>query len=102
MAVTVEIDRRRLFTYLATANEPTIAFRRQAEQVKQVAQQNAPYATGLMRARHLVVQRRDPSGRFAQGWRVEVNTDYARYVHDGTRYVAARPWLRDALVQVIG
>jgi HK97 gp10 family phage protein len=33
---------------------------------------------------------------------VSANTEYAGYVHDGTRYVPARPFLRDALTEEVG
>ena len=56
------------------------------------AKRNAPVRTGLLR--RSITSRVEEAG--ARGV-VGTNVSYARYVHDGTRYQQAQPFLTDAL-----
>lgn len=51
---------------------------------------NTPVLTGRLRSSHTTQFRNLEGSLFP-------NTDYARYVHDGTKYMIARPFLADAV-----
>lgn len=72
---------------------------RTGNQVVNRAKARANVDTGLMRSRiefRLEVQQGQLVGVVA------ARTNYARYVHDGTRYMLGNPFLTDALRDVIG
>lgn len=66
--------------------------------VQTEARRRCPVDTGRLRASIGVTLTAAPAG-FA----VRVGSDviYARYVHDGTRYMRPRPFLTDALASVL-
>jgi hypothetical protein len=66
---------------------------RRALRVDSRAKMNAPVDTGRMRAAGYAAPSSDTEG----AWDVIFPVDYTIYVHDGTRYVMARPFLADAL-----
>lgn len=66
--------------------------------VQTQARRNCPVDTGRLRSSigvALSIGSRGPQVT------VGTSTIYARYVHDGTRYMAARPFLTDALNSVL-
>lgn len=69
---------------------------RTAIRVENAAKAKCPVDTGRLRASIGVAQQGDNSVI------VQATADYAIYVHDGTRYMRARPFLRDALNEVVG
>lgn len=66
---------------------------RRAHRVEARAKTSAPVNTGRMRAAGYSA----PSSEIEGGWDVVFPVNYTIFVHDGTRYVAARPFLADAL-----
>lgn len=61
--------------------------------VERGGKQNAPVDTGRLRSSISSTIR-------PMSAEVTTNTNYARYVHDGTRYMSARPFLGDAIKDV--
>lgn len=54
-----------------------------------------PVDTGFLRASHRF---RQIKTGFRLGYgEIKVNAEYARYVHDGTRFIKGRPFLREAV-----
>ena len=67
-----------------------------ASQIKAIAEFTAPYKTGRLSENHEVKRLR----KFV--YQVFNNTPYAFWVHDGTRFMAPRPWLKNAHDEVVG
>lgn len=61
--------------------------------IERGAKQNAPVDTGRLRA-SISNDLRPLSST------VQTNTNYAVYVHEGTRYMSARPFMKDAVREV--
>ena len=70
-----------------------------AQSVTNEAKRMAPVDTGRLRASITWQLLRDGDGLFA---RVGTDVEYAYYVHEGTRRMAGRPFLEDALGKVLG
>lgn len=70
--------------------------RKAAQVVYDAAKTEVPVDTGRLRDSHAVEQ--DGPAAYA----VSADTPYALYVHWGTRYKAANPWLARALSRVEG
>lgn len=66
--------------------------------VSNQAKANCPVDTGRLRASIGVSQSAGADGAVTT---VQATADYAIYVHEGTRYTRARPFLRDALNEVL-
>lgn len=66
------------------------AIKRSVFDIKKQSQRITPVDTGLLRSRHYT--------RFGyfQG-EVGTNTEYDIFVHEGTKFMTARPYLRDAV-----
>src|SRR5690348_6983624 len=60
------------------------------------AREHSPFHLGQLKASHHEEFPAPMTGIVA------VSADYAGFVHDGTRYVAARPWLAEAAVRHFG
>lgn len=73
-----------------------IAIKKSAFVVSRKSRINTPVATGRLRASHY--ERFSGSGT---GFMAEVgtNTTYDRFVHEGTRFMKARPYLQNAISQ---
>lgn len=68
---------------------------RRGIRVQNQARRLCPVDTGRLRASIGVSQRRASNGGVMAV--VGTNVEYALYVHEGTRYMVGRPFLRDAL-----
>lgn len=60
------------------------------------AREHSPFRHGHLRASH---HEEFPAPLTGE---VDVSADYAGYVHDGTRHMAARPWLAEAAMRHFG
>lgn len=70
---------------------------RKSQQVVNQARSRCPVDTGNLRGSITYEIARDGDGLSA---RVGTNVPYAIYVHEGTRYMAPRPFLREAIDSV--
>lgn len=61
-----------------------------ADQISDIAEMTSPFKTGRLSENHYVKRVR----RFV--YQVHNRTPYAFWVHDGTRWMAPRPWLKNA------
>lgn len=66
-----------------------------ATQIKGIAEFTAPYKTGRLQDNHEMQKIK----RFV--YKVFNITPYASYVHDGTRFMDPRPWLKNAHDEVV-
>ena len=98
--VEIKLDERALHDLLKSTSGPVGQHLfRGGKAVEAAAKRRAPVDTGRLRSSigtSLV--------EGADGVEVRVGTDveYAPYVHDGTRYFRGRPFLDDALREVLG
>lgn len=94
----VDIDRNRLAAY---AQQRTVRFiARSMVRTTNRAIVLTPVATGLLRSR-TQMRMTSTSGNTISG-EVFNDTEYAIYVHEGTRYMKSRPFLFRALRQTLG
>lgn len=70
-------------------------FDRLMPQVEQKAKSLAPVKTGRMRSE--IWQRVEKAAGLVKGI-IEVRTNYAEFVHEGTRKMKARPFVRNAIM----
>lgn len=70
---------------------------RRARRVEGTAKVLAPVRTGRMRASGYTT----PANEVEGAWDVVFPVDYAIFVNSGTRYMAARPFLTDALPEAL-
>jgi HK97 gp10 family phage protein len=95
MSVRVVLDQAGLNKVLSSRDGPVgHDLIRRCQRVTNEAKRLCPVDTGNLRASitfEIQQQGSDLIGR------VGTNVPYARYVHDGTKYMRARPFLRDAL-----
>lgn len=89
----VEVDFGAILALAAPGGIVNDDMRRRGFAIHAAAVPNAPVDTGRLRASGEVVEVTDVPGAYD----VIFTVDYAVWVHDGTRYMAARPWLRDAM-----
>lgn len=76
-------------------NELDAELEQSAEQIKVIAEFTAPFKTGRLQDNHAVQRIK----RFV--YKVFNDTPYAYWVHDGTRYMDPRPWLKNAHDEVV-
>lgn len=98
MGISITIDKDKISKWLdsrpdkmkrATANIiKTVAFL-----TERYAKINAPVDSGRLRTSIYTLV--NPTNA-----KVSTNTNYAQYVHDGTRYMSPRPFMKDAASQV--
>lgn len=69
---------------------------RLANRVRNNAHGRCPVLTGYLQS-HIAVREVDEPGKI----QVVDDAEYAIYVHEGTRYVVGRPFLRDALEEEV-
>jgi HK97 gp10 family phage protein len=74
---------------------------RVGKRVETAAKQYAPVDTGRLRASITTALFSVPYDPYL-AVRVGTDVDYAVYVHEGTRYMAERPFLENALRDVVG
>ncbi len=72
------------------ASELNIAIRKAALKIQSTSMQNTPVLTGRLRASHQSIFSHSKAI-------IQPNTDYAFFVHDGTRHMKARPFLYNAV-----
>jgi len=99
--VQVRIDQAALSRMLSDPSHATGRYMfALGNRIRNRAIQNAPVDTGRLRSSITLVVEGDPpdSVRITVGSDVE----YARYVHDGTRYMTGRPFLVDAMIAEVG
>ncbi len=87
---------RRLNQAAKDLQKPTALIRNIVETVEGKARQNAPVDTGELR--DSISSRVDTAAR---GF-ITASAPHAIYVHEGTRYMAARPFIKDAIEQSDG
>lgn len=68
--------------------------------VQNAARQRAPVDTGRLRS-SIATTRPEARGNRTLVVRIGSNVRYAIYVHEGTRYMRARPFLREAVNEVM-
>lgn len=73
-------------------SELNIAIKKSAILIQRESMRNTPVKTGRLRASHTSLFEN------LRGV-VQPNTNYALYVHDGTKYMASRPYLLNAVNQ---
>lgn len=89
----LDVFTKRINQAAADVSEPHAALQRIAHLVEGSGKQNAPVRTGTLR--RSITSRVDS----ATTARVGSNLEYAPYVHEGTKYMKAQPFLRDAIDQ---
>lgn len=67
-------------------------------QVQSSARRKCPVDTGRLRSSIGVTQKATSAGAITS---IGTNVEYALYVHEGTRFQHGRPFLRDALNEVV-
>lgn len=78
------------------ANRIAKEWEKQARRAWKYAKTNVPYDTGrLSKSHRLHIRPR------AGGYTITCDTGYDVYVHDGTRKMAGRPWLENAVQQAV-
>lgn len=98
MSVTVTIDPGKLARFMHDPSGPVMGYlARVGNQISNASAVLCPVDTGYLRSTREVSI--DPAAATVT---VAYRANYARFVHDGTRYVPARPYLTDAMRQVLG
>lgn len=95
MSVSVTINEETLRVFLAGPGGQVSRYMlRKAIRVQGAAKRNCPVDTGRLRSSISVSQEFTDHGAVTT---VGTDVEYAIFVHEGTRYIAGRPFLRDAL-----
>ncbi len=98
--VSLKIDSKKLEKYLASGSERVTralqtAIAKGTLTAEGLAKRNSPFDTGRL-ASSIHSEIRPMFGQ------VQTNTEYAIFVHDGTRYMRPRPWMQQAADEVSG
>lgn len=102
MGVEVQLDDRRLNELLRSENGPVGAYLfAVGKRVEGAAKRRTPVDTGRLRSSITTGVFQVPYDPYL-AVRVGTDVEYATYVHEGTRYVGARPFLEDAMREVVG
>lgn len=98
VGVEIKIESKRLEAYLKKAPEVTAralstAILKGTLMAEGIARRTSPHDTGRL-ASSIFTEIRPLFGK------VETDTEYAIFVHDGTRFIRARPWMKQAAEQI--
>lgn len=97
MSVTVVINRAAVAHLVSDPNGPIgIKLRSQATRVRDTAKKLCPVRSGYLQS-SIVATSGAKINRRVVTWRVGTNVRYARFVHNGTRYMKGTPFLTQAL-----
>lgn len=98
LSLDININAAALDRYMTAPDGPVMGYMvRLGNQVSNLSAVNCPVDTGYLRSTREVII--DPAaGKVTVAYRA----NYAIFVHDGTRYMPARPFLADAMRQVVG
>jgi hypothetical protein len=98
----VQLDDAQMFVLLQTESGPVGRHLfATGKLVEGAAKRRTPVDTGRLRASITTALFKVPYDPYL-ACRVGTDVEYAPYVHEGTRYVTGRPFLEDALREVVG
>jgi HK97 gp10 family phage protein len=98
----IQLDDAQMHALLQTKSGPVGRYLFQTgKRIEASAKRKAPVDTGRLRSSISTAFFEVPYDPFL-AVRVGTDVEYAIYVHDGTRYVGPRPFLEEALREVVG